>query len=91
MKKEKKMPNVKVGEAEQKQAVVSLAFRVRADGDNLFSAEILLLHDDKVVEKRNGVSTTLGHAIGAADDLMDGWAFSEVEQTAEEYFRNVYL
>ena len=72
-------------------AVVSLAFRVRADGDNLFSAEMLLLHGDMIVEKRNGVSTTLGHAIGAADDLMDGWAFNEIEQKAEDYFRNVYL
>lgn len=85
------MSNIKVGEAEQKQAVVSLAFRVRADGDNLFSAELLLLHDDVVVGKRNGISTTLGHAIGAADDLMDGWAFNEIEQKAEDYFKNVIL
>lgn len=85
------MSNVKVGEAEQTQVVVSLAFRVKADGDNLFSAEMLLLHDNKVVEKRHGVSTTLGHAIGAADDLMDGWAFGEVEQKPEDYFHNVFL
>jgi len=86
------MGKTKVGEETLPQeAVVSLAFRVRADGDNLFSAEILLLHGDTVVESRHGISTTLGHAIGAADDLMDGWAFSEVEQKAEDYFRNVFL
>ena len=70
---------------------VTLAFRVHPDGDNLFSAEILLIHDDVVMDSRRGVSTTLGHAIGAADDLMDGWAFNEIEQKAEDYFKNVYL
>jgi hypothetical protein len=70
---------------------VSLAFRVKAHGDNLFSAEILMLADDIVIESRHGIATTLGHAIGAADDLMDGWAFNEIEQKAEDYFRNVYL
>jgi hypothetical protein len=75
----------------KKVEVVSLAFRVKAHGDNLFSAEILMLHDDVVVERRNGIATTLGHAIGAADDLMDGWAFNEIEQKAEDFFRNVYL
>ena len=70
---------------------VSLAFRVKPHGDNLFSAEILMLHDNTIVERRNGIATTLGHAIGAADDLMDGWAFNEIEQKAEDYFRNVFL
>ncbi len=70
---------------------VSLAFRVKANGDNLFSAEILLLRGNEVVESRHGISTTLGHAIGAADDLMDGWAFSEIDNEAERYFREVYL
>ncbi len=71
--------------------VVSLAFRVKPHGDNLFSAEMLMLLDDMIVESRHGIATTLGHAIGAADDLMDGWAFNEIEQKAEDYFRNVYL
>lgn len=84
------MSKTQVGE-EKAIMVVSLAFRVKADGDNLFSAEMLLLHDDKVVDTRHGISTTLGHAIGAADDLMDGWAFNEIEQKAEDYFKNVYL
>jgi hypothetical protein len=70
---------------------VSLAFRVKPHGDNLFSAEILLLRDDTVAESRYGVATTLGHAIGAADDLMDGWAFNEIEQKPEDFFRNVFL
>ena len=70
---------------------VTLAFRVKAHGDNLFSAEILMLQDDVVIESRHGVATTLGHAIGAADDLMDGWAFSEIETKAEDYFKQVYL
>jgi hypothetical protein len=70
---------------------VSLAFRVKPHGDNLFSAEILLIEDDIIIEKRHGVATTLGHAIGAADDLMDGWAFNEIEQKPEVYFKEVYL
>jgi len=79
---------------EQKSAVkgtVSLAFRVRPHGENLFSAEMLLIKDSRVVETRHGPGTTLGHAIAAADDLMDGWAFSEIEKKAEDYFRAVFL
>lgn len=75
----------------KKVEVVSLAFRVKAHGDNLFSAEMLLLQDDVVVETRHGIATTLGHAIGAADDLLDGWAFNEIEQKPEDYFKEVYL
>lgn len=72
-------------------AVASLAFRVKPHADNLFSAEILLLLGDVVVGSRHGVATTLGHAIGMADDLMDGWAFSEIETHAEDYYKNVML
>jgi hypothetical protein len=86
-----KMQSVEKDGNKKVEVVVSLAFRVKPHGDNLFSAEILLLLDDTIVEKRNGVATTLGHAIGAADDLMDGWAFNEIEQKAEDFFRNVYL
>jgi hypothetical protein len=75
----------------RKVEAISLAFRVKPHKDNLFSAEILLLHDDRVVETRSGPGTTLGHAIAAADDLMDGWAFNEIEQKAENYFREVFL
>jgi len=85
------MPKTQVGEADVPQAVVSLAFRVIPNAEGLFAAEMLMLKDDTVVEKRQGLFTTLGHAIGAADDLMDGWAFNEVEQKAEDYFKNVYL
>lgn len=86
------MSKTKVGEgAVAENAVVSLAFRVKPHGDNLFSAEMLLLLDDKIVDSRHGVETTLGHAIGAADDLMDGWAFNEIEQKAEDYFKEVIL
>ena len=71
--------------------VVSLAFRVKPHGDNLFSAEILLIKGNEIVDRRNGVATTLGHAIGAADDLMDGWAFNEIEQKPEQFFKEVFL
>jgi hypothetical protein len=93
MKKEKKMIETKVREADKSRAdaTVSLAFRVKTHGDNLFSAEMLLLRGDTIAETRNGVATTLGHAIAAADDLMDGWAFSEIEKKAEDYFRDIYL
>lgn len=86
------MQKTQVGEEKAPQeAVVSLAFRVVPGDDGLFAAQMLMLHDDTVIEKRTGVFTTLGHAIGAADDLMDGWAFNEIEQKPEEYFRNVFL
>jgi hypothetical protein len=71
--------------------VVSLAFRVKPHGDNLFSAEILMICGDVVMDSRHGVATTLGHAIGMADDLMDGWAFNEIEQKPEDFFNKVYL
>lgn len=80
-----------VGEVERPVAVVTLAFRVKPHGDNLFSAEMLLIKDGKVVDSRFGAGTTLGHAIAAADDLMDGWAFNEIEQKAEDYFKAVLV
>lgn len=83
------MTETKVEEAAV--ATLSLAFRVKPHGDNLFSAEMLLISENKVLQARNGVATTLGHAIGMADDLMDGWAFSEIETKPEEYFKNVML
>jgi hypothetical protein len=75
----------------RKNDVVSLAFRVKPMADGLYAAEMLLIHGDHVAETRVGVATTLGHAIGASDDLMDGWAFNEIETKPEEYFRNVFL
>jgi hypothetical protein len=75
----------------QGEATASLAFRVKPMGDGLYGAEVLLMRGDVVVEKRNSPGTTLGHAIAAADDLLDGWAFNEIEQKAEDFFRNVFL
>lgn len=72
-------------------AVASLAFRVKACGDNLFAAEMIMVSDNMVVKSREGVATTLGHAIGAADDLMDGWACAEIEKKPEAYFNEVFL
>lgn len=83
------MTETKVGEVGA--VVASLAFRVKPHGDNLFSAEMLLIKDGKVAETRYGPGTTLGHAIAAADDLMDGWAFSEIEKKPETYFKEVIL
>lgn len=80
----------KVEEAVAEKAL-SLAFRVKAHGDNLFSAEILLIHGNKVIETRYGAGTTLGHAMAATDDLLDGWAFNEIEQKPEDYFRQVVV
>lgn len=85
------MTKTKVGEVDTAEAVVSLAFRVKPQGDNLFSAEMLLIKGDKVLDARYGPGTTLGHAIAAADDLMDGWAFNEIEQKAEDYFKAVFM
>lgn len=70
---------------------VSLAFRVWPAGDGLYSAQMLLMLEDTVMEKRTGVATTLGHAIAGTDELLDGWAFSEIEMKPEEYFRAVML
>lgn len=85
------MPKTKVGEVTEAQATVSLAFRVVPSNDGLFAAQILLLKGSTVAESRTGLYTTLGHAIGAADDLMDSWAFSEIEQAPEDYFRAVFM
>lgn len=87
------MTKNEVGEVDRLtlKTTVSLAFRVKPHGDNLFSAEMLLIKGDQIAETRYGPGTTLGHAIAAADDLMDGWAFNEIEQKAEDYFRAVLL
>jgi hypothetical protein len=93
MKKEKSMQKTQVGEVDgvQQAQTISLAFRVKPMGDGLYAAEILKLEGNRVVEQRNSPGTTLGHAIAAADDLMDGWAFNEIEQKADDYFHAVFL
>lgn len=73
------------------EGVLSLAFRVVPSKDGLFAHQMLLLNDDFVVEKKTGIYTTLGHAIAAADELLDGWAFNEIEQKAHDYFNNVFM
>lgn len=87
------MQKTQVGEVDAigTPVVVSLAFRVKPMGDGLYGAEMLMLHNDVVVEKRNSPGTTLGHAIAAADDLMDGWAFNEIEQKPEQFFKEIFL
>jgi hypothetical protein len=94
MKKEKyNMLKAQVGEVDgnRKEQTISLAFRVKPMGDGLYAAEIIKLEDNRVVGSRNGPGTTLGHAIAAADDLMDGWAFNEIEQRPEQFFEEVFL
>ena len=85
------MAETRVGEVDAPKKVVSLAFRVKPMGDGLYAAEILRLEGNRVVETRNGPGTTLGHAIAAADDLMDGWAFNEIESKPETFFKEVFL
>jgi hypothetical protein len=91
--KEKSMSKTQVGEVDgmQQMQTISLAFRVKPMGDGLYAAEILKIEGTHVMETRNGPGTTLGHAIAAADDLMDGWAFNEIEQKPEDYFHAVFL
>lgn len=74
-----------------KAGVISLAFRVVPAADGLFCAQMLMLLDDYVVEKRTGVATTLGHAIAGSDEALDGWAFSEIETKPEDYFSQVLI
>lgn len=87
------MSKTQVGEVDGNQQIqtISLAFRVKSMGDGLYAAEILMLNGNRVIETRNGPGTTLGHAMAAADDLMDGWAFNEIEQKADDYFHAVFL
>ena len=84
------MTETKVGEAEQNK-VLSLAFRVKAHEDNLFSAEMLLLEGNTVVDRRESVATTLGHAIGHMDNIADGWAMDMIERHPREYFEVVMM
>ena len=84
------MIETKVGEPKQEK-VLSLAFRVKAHEDNLFSAEMLLLEGNTVINSRESVATTLGHAIGAMDNMADGWAIDMVERGAQDYFDAVIL
>lgn len=70
---------------------ISLAFRVVPMGDGLFASQMLMLLGDTVMEKRTGVATTLGHAIAGADEMLDGWAFSEIETNATDFFKTVMM
>lgn len=69
----------------------SLAFRTVPDSEGLHAPQMLLIEGNKVVGMRTGVFTTLGHAIAAADDLLDGWAFSRIEVNPEDYYEQVML
>ncbi len=82
---------IKEIESNKAAPVVSLAFRVVPAQEGMASAQMILLLDDVVVEKRTGVATTLGHAIAGADELLDGWAFSQIETKPEDYFKAVML
>ncbi len=82
---------MKLEEKEKASEVVSLAFRVVPMGAGLYAAQMLLMMGDFTVEKRTGVATTLGHAIAATDEAMDGWAFSEIETTPDTYFKTIIL
>lgn len=82
---------MKLETKEKSTEVVSLAFRVVPRESGLYAAQMLLMLGDFVVEKRTGVSTTLGHAIAASDEVMDGWAFSEIETTPDAYFKTVMI
>ncbi len=74
-----------------KNAIATLAFRVIPKPDNLFCAQMLLIKGATVVETRTGVETTLGHAISAADNLLDGFALAAIETPAEKYFEEVQV
>lgn len=76
---------------EEKKRMASLAFRVVPCPQGLYAHEMLLLADNEVVDRRIGVATTLGHAIAAADDLLDGWAFSQIEVKPEDFFAQVLI
>lgn len=76
---------------EAKEVVFTLAFRVKDCGDNLFAPEMLLLEGDVVMAKRLGTITSLGHAAGAATDLLDAWAVQEIDLEPTEFYKNVYL
>jgi len=77
--------------AKEVSEVITLAFRVKSQGSNLFSAEILLIKGDTIVDRREGVGTLLGHAIAASEDLMAGFALNSIETKPEEYFANVMV
>lgn len=77
--------------ASSERGVLSLMFHVVPAGDGLYSAQMVMLVGDTVSERRTGVATTLGHAIAAADEALDGWAFSQIEIKPEDYFQMVIL
>lgn len=82
---------IETSKTEPKTGAVSLAFRVVPASDGLYCAQMLMLLDDYCTDKRTGVATTLGHAIAAADEALDGWAFSEIEIKPEDFFKMVMI
>lgn len=68
---------------------VELAFGVVKTTNNLLAVRIVMYKGNKVLDKRTGEGTTMGHAIGEAEDLIAHWNLNVLNETPEEYFRTV--
>ncbi len=80
------MPEIK-----EKKAVAELLFGVQAHKDNLFTAKVVKIRDGKVAEWKQGNTTSLGHALHIAEDLMGAYAIQAHEVTAERFYSDVVV
>jgi hypothetical protein len=78
-----------MADVKEKRGVVELAFGIQAHKDNLFSAKIVKYQDGRISEWKQGVGTTIGHALNIAEDLMGAYAIQAHETSAEKFYNEV--
>ena len=76
-------------EVEAPAVVSELAFGVIKTPAKLYAVRIVLYKGNKLIDKRTGEGTTMGHAIGEAQDLVAHWNLNILNESAEEYFKTV--
>ena len=76
-------------EVKEKKSTAELVFGIHNHGDNLYSAKILKVRDNKVTEWKHGVETSLGHALHIAEDLMGAYIVQAHEKSAEQFYNEV--
>ena len=69
-----------------KGAVTTLAFGVKAMGDNLFATQMIILKGGIMQDNKTGEPTLMGHAIGQAQELLGGYAVAALEDGPDAYF-----
>jgi hypothetical protein len=75
-----------MAKVEEKKDVYELLFGVNPRGSNLFSAKVVKMKDGRINEWKQGVATSLGHAVNIAEDIMGAYVIQAHEKSAAEFY-----